>query len=116
MLSKTSLETSGLKEVLWNFSRFRDKRRLTLKQNPHFYEVLPTSPNEYDGRFQRHPIYFLDLHLQVHLIDVLTDSSGPTGRVFLETPKETRIFGNVWVPKRAMIFKGSCLLFLPPSL
>ena len=85
---------------------------MTLKQNPHFYEVLPTSPDEYDGRFRRDPIETFDLKK----ISVLTDDSGLTGWVFLETPKETRIFGNVWVPKRAIIFKGSCLLFLSLSL
>ena len=96
-------ETSGLKEILWNFSRFRDERRLTLKQNPHFYELLPTLPEEYEGRFQRDPIDTFDRH---H-INVLTDNLGPTGRVFLETPRYSRVFGNVWVPKDVIIFKGS---------
>ena len=107
MLSKIS----GLKEVLWNFSRYRDKRRLTLKQNPHFYEVLPTSPDEYDGRFRRDPIETFDLKK----VSVLTHDSGLPGRVFLETPEGTRAFSNVWVPKDAIIFKGSCPLvpFLP---
>jgi hypothetical protein len=98
--------SSDLKETLWNFSRYSNGKRLTLKQNPHFYEVLPTSPEEYEGRFRRDPIKTFD-HEK---ISVLTDSSGLTGRVFLETPKETRAFGNVWVPKDVIIFKGSCLL------
>ena len=100
MLSKSS----GLKEALWNFSRYKDGRRLTLKQNPHFYEVLPTSPDKYGGRFRRDPIETFDSKE----IDVLTDHWGL--RVFLETPKETRAFSSVWVPKAAIIFKGSCLL------
>jgi hypothetical protein len=79
---------------------------LTLKQNPHFYEVLPTSLEEYGDRFRRDPIETFDLRK----ISVLADNSSPTGWVFLETPKETRAFGNVWVPKDAIIFKGSFLL------
>jgi hypothetical protein len=102
MLSKTS----GLEEVLWNFSHLRDERRLTLEQNPHFYELLPTSPEEYGGEFRRDPIETFD-HDK---ISVLTDRFGSGGRVFLEVDKERRAFGNVWVPKHAMVFKGSCLL------
>ena len=105
MLSKTS----GLKEIMWNFSHYRDGRRLTLKQNPHFYEGLPTLPDEYEGRFRRDPIDTFDLTK----INVLTDKLGPAGRVFLETVKETRAFGNVWVPKHAIIFKGSSLSLTP---
>ena len=104
MLSKTS----GLKEIMWNFSHYRDERRLTLKQNPHFYEVLPTLPDEYVGRFRRDPIETFD----IKEVNVLTDNSG-LGRVILETAKETRAFGNIWVPKRAIIFKGSCLFLFP---
>jgi hypothetical protein len=106
MLSKTS----DLKEIMWNFSHFRGENRLTLKQNPHFYEGLPTSPDEYKGTFRRDPIETFDLEE----VNVLTDNSGP-GRVFLETAKETRAFGNVWVPKDAIIFKGSSLFFEPIS-
>ncbi|KAH9997993.1 hypothetical protein BJV77DRAFT_787281 [Russula vinacea] len=96
-------KTAGLEEVLWNFSHYRDERRLTLKQNPHFYEALPTLPDEYEGGFRRDPVETFDLK-EVH---VLTDDSG-MGRVILETAKETRAFGNVWAPKRAMIFKDVC--------
>ena len=106
-------QSSNLKEVLWNFSRFRDEtKRLTLKQNPHFYdsEVLPTLPEKYGGKFRTDPV---DTFRHKRSISVLTDNSGPTGRVFLETTTETRAFGNVWVPNDAIIFKGSCL-FLPP--
>jgi hypothetical protein len=102
-------KTSGLKEILWNFSHFRGEKRLTLKQNPHFYEVLPTLPDAYEGRFRRDPTETFDLEQ----INVLTDNSGLTGRFFLETAKETRAFGNVWVPKHAIIFKGSCPSLIP---
>ncbi|KAI0287771.1 hypothetical protein BC826DRAFT_738940 [Russula brevipes] len=49
---------SSLQEILWNFSRFKDNRRLTLKQNPHFYKVsdLPMSREAYIGEFETKPI------------------------------------------------------------
>jgi hypothetical protein len=89
-------------EVLWNFSRFKGEKRLTLEQNPHFYEVLPTSPEKYGGGFTMDPIKTF----QHQKISVLTDNPG-TGRVFLEIAKERRVFGNAWVPKDAIISKGS---------
>jgi hypothetical protein len=101
--------TSNLQEILWNFSRFKDERRLTLKQNPHFYKHsdLSTSLEAYVGDFKTNPID----SFQDTKICVLTD--GP-GRVFLETGQNSRAFGNVWMPNDAMIFKGS-LVTLSPS-
>ena len=100
-------------EVLWNFSRFKAEKRLTLKQSPHFYELLPTSPEKYGGGFTMDPIKTF----QHQKISVLVDNPGP-GRVFLETAKETRVFRNAWVPKDAIIFKGPCpyLMGFSPSL
>jgi hypothetical protein len=95
-------EKSDTKEIMWNFSRFRDGRRLTLKDNPHFYEKLPTSAEKYEGRFRTDPVETF----QQEKISVLTDDPRLTGRVFLETAKAKRAFGNVWVPKEAIIFKG----------
>jgi hypothetical protein len=89
---------------LWNFSRFKDGKRLTLKDNPHFYEKLPTSADKYDGQFRTNPIKTF----HHDRISVLTDNPR-LGRVFLETAKEERVFSNVWVPKEAIIFKGSYL-------
>jgi hypothetical protein len=106
---------SNTSEILWNFSRFEGGRCLTLKDNPHFYEMLPTSAKEYDGRFRMDPIETFQVHHDK--ISVLTDNPHLTGRVFLETAKEKRAFGNAWVPKDAIIFKGSYLsvfLFLTP--
>lgn len=99
---------SKLQEVLWNFGRFKDERRLTLKQNPHFYKDsdLPTSQHAYVGGFRTDPIE----DFQHAKICVLTDKPG---RVFLETDKNTtRAFGNVWVPNDAIIFKGSSSTFM----
>ena len=103
--------SSHLNEILWNFSRFKDKeRRLTLKQNPHFYEALPKSPEHYGDKFLTEPIETF-LHKK---ISVLTDNLGQAGRVFLNIAKKTRAFGNVWVPKNAIIFKGSWSFFFNP--
>jgi hypothetical protein len=96
-------QESTIQEVLWNFSRFKDERRLTLKQNPHFYKDsdLPESQEAYVGEFRTDPVE----NFQHTKICVLTDKPG---RVFLETDKDTtRAFGNVWVPNKAIIFKGS---------
>ena len=98
-------DVSDVKEILWNFSRYMDKRRLTLKDNPHFYENLPTSADIYVGQFLTDPVETF----QQKKISVLIDNLGPTDQVFLETAKERRAFGNVWVPKKAFIFKGSYL-------
>jgi hypothetical protein len=95
---------SSLSEVLWIFSRFEDDRRLTLKQNPHFYEALPSSLEKYGGTFRMDPIETFQ-HQKIH---VLVDNPGPTGQLFLETENGTRAFGNAWVPKDVIVFKGSC--------
>ena len=98
---------SDINEILWNFSRLRNSgHHLTLKHNPHFYKVLPTSPKKYDGQFRTDPI----VTLHQARISVLTDNPGPAGRLFLEIAKEKRAFDNIWVPKEAIIFKGSYLL------
>ena len=84
---------------------------MTLKDNPHFYERLPKSVEHYEGQFQADPIETF----QQEKISVLTDNPRLTGRVFLETIEKKRAFGNVWVPKKAIIFKGmylSCIPFL----
>jgi hypothetical protein len=108
-----------LTEVLWNFSRYRDNRRLTLKQNPHFYKDLPGT---YKDDFQSDPIeqFFdalgdskgdsldRDKSKPAPKISVLTDRQG---RIYLESGQDSRAFGNVWCPQKAIIFKGSSLIF-----
>ena len=109
--SEVLSQTSDTKEIMWNFSLFKGERRLTLKDNPHFYEELPASAEKYEGQFRTDPIETF----HHDKISVLTDDPRLTGRVFLETAKEKRAFGNVWVPKEAIIFKGSyhsCIPFL----
>ena len=99
---------SSLSEVLWIFCRFEDEnKRLTLKQNPHFYERLPTLPEAYGGVFRMDPIETFRHGMR---ISVLVDSPDHAGRVFLETAGKTQTFGNVWVVNDTIIFKGLCLL------
>jgi len=110
-ISEVLSRSSSRSEILWNFSRLKNGRRLTLKDNPHFYEKLPTSAEKYGGQFRAKPIE--TFHHEK--ISVLTDNPLLTGRVFLETDKRKWAFGNVWVPKDAIIFKGSyhsCIPFL----
>jgi hypothetical protein len=95
-------EGSNLAEVLWNFSRYHGEKRITLKQNPHFYAQLPRSKEAYSNGFRADPIESFDT-LEVF---VLTDRPG---RIYLESGLNSRIFGNVWVEPHAVIFKGSLL-------
>lgn len=112
LIPEVLCKDSNLAEILWNFGRCKGETRLTLKQNPHFYKYLPRSREAYECDFRCDPIYTFEHPT----IIVLTDNLGPAGRVFLESDQETRAFGNVWVPNRAIIFKGPRLspaFFLP---
>jgi hypothetical protein len=89
-----------LEEILWNFSRLGRNKRITLKQNPRFYDGLPRTKREYSGDFENEPI---DNFWDATEIWVLTDDRSP---VFLEADNKKRAFGNFWVPAEAIIFKG----------
>jgi len=93
---------SDLAEVLWMFSRFNDEnKRLTPKQNPYFYNGLPTFPEAYGGGFRMHPIE----NFEYERIDVLVDNLDHAGWVFLETAGKMWAFDNVWVTNDAIIFQ-----------
>ncbi|KAI0287776.1 hypothetical protein BC826DRAFT_738994 [Russula brevipes] len=94
---------SKLQEILWNFSRVKGANRLTLKSNPHFYKYtdLPASRAAYVGEFKRDPVETF----QHDKICVLRDKPGC---IFLKTDQNERAFGNVWVPKNAIILKDIC--------
>lgn len=108
-------KSSNISEVLWNFSRYKGNKRLTLKQNPHFYRDLP---RRYEDDFESNPIEeFLDalgdfkggsLDKPKPKISVLTDRQG---RIYLGSGRDPRAFGNVWCPQNAIIFKGSSFTF-----
>lgn len=113
---------SNQHEILWNFGRDKNNKfPLTLQQNPHFYESLPTSPDDYVKNFSMSPIESMEKRLddisrrtndnikRIYdnaRIDVLTDNLGRAGRVFVKTSRNGRVFGNVCAPKNALIFKG----------
>lgn len=87
-------------EILWNFSRYQDDRRILLRQNPQFYLDLPTSfgadfvkDATKDFRFKRNDTVY-----------VLVDKPD-LGRIYLEAENGKRMFGNVWKPNDVLIFK-----------
>ena len=87
-------------EILWNFCRFKDKKeRLRLSQNPQFYAPFPNFTNQ----FREEPTE----DFKVEKVYVLTDN--PSRRVYLETARNRRAFGNVWSLNKVIIFKGSRL-------
>ena len=102
-----------LQEVLWNFIRFDPNRRLTLSQNPHFYNHLPTPSSakwgELDTRATEENWHTHD----TQPICVLTNNPG---RVFLELGPNPRAYDNVWDMNDTFIFKGACFsfIFCPP--
>ncbi|KAH9979612.1 hypothetical protein BGW80DRAFT_1557221 [Lactifluus volemus] len=100
VVHQTLGKSSNIQEILWNFSRYKGKKRLTLKENPHFYEHLPCSPEAYGNTFKANAIQDFQ---RVEKVYVLTDK---VGRVYLETQaQDIRAFGNFWIPSNAIIFK-----------
>jgi hypothetical protein len=100
----------SIQEVLWNFSRFKDERQcLTLVDNPHFYEELPTSPEAYGDGVQidptedfQHSNKFYVLTDKAELVYIMTDHWGQV----------SQSFGNFWRPHNAIIFKGLGIVFV----
>ena len=106
-------KSSDLKEILWNFSRFKDaKKRLTLKQNPHFYIRLPTLPHLYGIKFRTDPIETF----QHEKIRVLTDNPDAVGRVYVDIGQKRRLLvvsGSQVMPlfSEVCTFLLLCLLY-----
>ena len=94
---------SKLQEILWNFSRFDREGRLTLSQNPHFYDRLPTSPSENWSEFDTKATEENWPTNHTQPIYVLTNFPG---RVFLELGPNPRAFDNVWNTNGTLIFKS----------
>jgi len=97
---------SKLEEILWNFSRFDPERRLTLSQNPHFYNDLPTSSNANWKEFNAEATQENWHTYPTKPICVLTNTPG---RVFLELCRNPRAFDNVWNANGTLVFKSKCL-------
>jgi hypothetical protein len=73
---------------------------LTLRDNPHFYAKLPTSPDAFGDSIKidptedfRHADIFYVLVDKPQLVHIMTD-------------QVSQSFGNFWCPKNAIIFKG----------
>jgi len=94
---------SRLEEIIWNFSRFPPEMRLTLLQNPHFYNHLPTSSNANWGEFNTNATQENWHTYHTKPICVLTNTPG---RVFLELCRNPRAFDNVWNANESLIFKS----------
>ena len=91
-------------EIIWNFTRYEDNRRITLRQNPHFYTGLPGSADAYGAGFSKTSLK--DFSAKPNdTIYVLVDKSDP-GRVHLEAATGNRTFSNIWMPQHVMVFKG----------
>ena len=106
-LNRASEELCGspsLPEILWNFSRYRDRARITLEQNPHFYLRCPADESAYTPMFRRHPLQDPSGSLE-HNDTVYVLFDGPCC-VFLDTENKSRIFGNVWLLNGSLIFRG----------
>jgi len=83
--------------------------RLTLSQNPHFYDDLPTPLNDKWGEFTADATEEnLHNYNPTNPICVLTNIPG---RVFLELCRDPRAFDNVWDKNGTLIFKSNCLSF-----
>ena len=104
-------DSPSLQEILWNFSRFRDEKyRLALRENPHFYEELPTSPEAYGNSVE---IYPTEDFRRADNFYVLTDKPEP---VHIVTDQVSQSFGDIWCPQNAIIFKGLGILLFFFSL
>ena len=103
-------DSSSLQEILWNFCRLKDeKERLTLRDNPHFYAELPTSPEAYGDSVQIDPA--TDFR-SASMFYVLTDK--PKLAYIMTNRPDLQFFSNFWCPKDAFIFKGLGVLFFSP--
>jgi hypothetical protein len=98
-----------LPEILWNFSRYNGRARITLEQNPHFYLHFPADESAYMPMFRCHPLQDPSVELEHNgTVYVLFDEPS---RVFLGIGGGLRIFCNVWSPNGVQIFRGSCHIF-----
>ena len=96
--------TSTLPEILWNFSRYKDRAHISLEQNPHFYLRCSADESTFTPLFRRHPVQDTRGVLEHNdTLYVLLD--GPD-RVFLHTEHKSRIFCNIWLLNGILIFRG----------
>ena len=97
----------GLPFILWNFSTYEGKKRLTLAQNPQFYEGLPTFQTKCGPKSEIWPAEIPKNYKNT--IYVLTNNEH---RVVIEFKKDWRSFDNVWKTKDdTLILKSTCSAF-----
>jgi hypothetical protein len=96
----------SLPEILWNFSRYNDRARITLEKNPHFYLHCPTDESAYTPTFQCYPLQAPSVLALEHNSTVFVLFDGPSS-VFLDIECNIRIFCNVWSLNGVLIFRGS---------
>ena len=100
-------DNPSLQEILWYFSRYTDqKQHLTLRENPHFYAELPTSPEEYGDSLRIDPTEDFQ---HANKFYVLIDKPE---LVHIATDRVSQCFGSFWCPKNAIIFKGLGVFFV----
>ena len=105
----------NVSELLWTFSRLPDDRRVTLKQNPHFYlsKDLSDRPLAYNNHFVLKPLKDLKTEKDLKVM-ILSDR---TGQIYFDYKKFSKTYGNIWRPHNAIILKGIVIyLTLSPTL
>ena len=94
----------NISELLWIFSRLPEDRRVTLKQNPHFYLSgrLPDCPLAYNDYFILKPVKELKPEKDLKLLIL----SNRTGWIYFDCEKFSRTYVNIWRPHNTIILKG----------
>jgi hypothetical protein len=84
-----------------------DDKRITWKQNPHFYSQLPKEASFFGRNFHQEPLKDDDFRkaLVSHSDPIYILSDKPC-RLHLDDTTNPRVFGNVWQPHHAFILKG----------
>ncbi|KAF8265881.1 hypothetical protein EI94DRAFT_1787225 [Lactarius quietus] len=91
-------------EIIWRFSRYPEEsgRRITARQNPHFYLELSENAASYSREFQKDSLKDFGHGLETGgTIYILLDKSC---LLFLDAAKP-RIFGNLWKPRQRVVLK-----------
>ena len=101
----TVSKTPSLQEILWNFNCVKHEG-MTLRNNPHFYADLPTSPEECGNSLEIDPTEDFQHGDKFYVL------TGKPELVYIMTDQVLRSFGNFWCTKDSIIFKGSGVISL----
>ena len=94
--------TMTIPEVLWILCH---EKRITWKQNPHFYSQLPKEAPRFDRNFHHDPLKDDDFRKALGHRDPIYILSDKPCRLRLDVTNP-RVFGNVWQPHHKFILKG----------